>query len=176
MSVSQRVVWGIALMAAVTVFSSSALAQEKKIAVNDLPAAVSAAFKAAYPSATIRGASMEVEAGMTYYEIESIDGKTGRDLLYTADGKVCETEETITTETLPEAVKQAVAGTYPHGKIEKAEKTIAQDGTVQYEFKIRDGKKLFELSIDPQGKVLETKEKKSVKKEKEETEETEDKD
>jgi len=55
-----------------------------------LPAAVLDAFKTAYPKAVIKGTSKETEKGVTYYEIESVDGKLNRDLLYTADGKAAE--------------------------------------------------------------------------------------
>src|SRR5512140_1895314 len=69
--------------------------QEKKITEKDLPAAVKSAFHKSYPHATIKGLAKETENGKTYYEIESIDGKLHRDLLYTPEGDAYEIEETI---------------------------------------------------------------------------------
>src|ERR1700682_3388815 len=81
------------IAAAVSLLSFSAAAQEKKITAKQVPAAVSAAFKTAYPKATIRGYAQEKENGKVFYEIESLDGKTKRDILYNADGTVAEMEE-----------------------------------------------------------------------------------
>lgn len=95
MKASLSAVLAIGMAIALVGSSSSAWAHEKKIAPKDLPATVSSAFKAAYPSAKIKGAGTETEDGVEYYEIESVDGKTRRDLLYTKDGKVCEIEEMV---------------------------------------------------------------------------------
>ena len=87
------------------VLSGIAAAQDKPKAkavdLKILPPAVLKAFKTAYPNAVITGASKETENGVTLYEVESVDGKLNRDLLYTADGKATEIEETIAPENLP---------------------------------------------------------------------------
>jgi len=78
------------------------MAQEKKAKGKVvLPEAVLSAFKAAYPKAEIKAASKETDKGVTYYEVESIDGKQQRDILYIADGKAAEIEETLDLATLP---------------------------------------------------------------------------
>ncbi|HXM34650.1 MAG TPA: hypothetical protein VN920_05650, partial [Pyrinomonadaceae bacterium] len=64
---------------AISVTGLSAAAQESKIAAKDVPAAVIAAFKSAYPNATIKGYAREKENGKVFYEIESKDGDIGRD-------------------------------------------------------------------------------------------------
>jgi len=153
-------------------FAGNTFAQEKKIAVKDLPAAVVQAFTAAYPHAEIKGAATEAEKGVTYYEIESLDGTVKRDLLYTADGKVSEIEETISAESLPDAVKKAIAAAYPKGKIEKAEITT-REGTASYEAKVKSEQKMYEVVVDAQGKIVKTKEIHSKHKEKGEKEENE---
>ena len=63
-----------------------------KIAVQ-LPAPVTAAFKKAYPKATIRGTAKETENGKTVYEVESVENGKARDFMYAADGTVLEIEE-----------------------------------------------------------------------------------
>ena len=130
---------------------------EAKPAVVDLkvlPEAVLAAFKAAYPKAEIKGASKEVENGATQFEIESVDGKLNRDLLYTPEGKVIEFEETTAPENLPEAVQKTLAKDYPGAKVLKAE--ILTKGEVKlFELSLQINDKKMGVTIDPAGKIVE---------------------
>lgn len=118
-----------------------------------LPPAVLNAFKTAYPQAVIRGASKETEKGVTYYEIESVDGKMNRDLLYTADGKAVEIEETIPPEDLPAAIQQALAGKFPGYQVLKAE-AMTKNGQKLFELRIQVKDKKKSVTIDPSGKIL----------------------
>jgi outer membrane lipoprotein-sorting protein len=129
---------------------------EAKPAVVDLkvlPDAVLAAFKAAYPKAEIKGASKEVENGVTQFEVESVDGKLNRDLIYAADGKVLEFEEAVAPESLPAAVKATLAKDYADAKVLKAE-TLTKDGTMVYELSLQGKDKKMGVTIDPNGKVI----------------------
>lgn len=130
-----------------------AFAQEKKITQKELPAPVLASFQKTYPHATIKGVGKETENGKTYYEIESVDGKTNRDLLYLADGTVAEIEETVAAADLPASVKSAVTAKYPSGKIQKAEKTT-RGSTITYDVRVDVGNTKHEMSIDAGGKVI----------------------
>jgi hypothetical protein len=119
-----------------------------------LPPAVLNAFKAAYPKAVIRGASQETEKGVTYFEVESVDGNMNRDLLYTAEGKAVEVEEAIAPGALPAAVLKALDKAYPGCKILKAE-DMTKDGQKLFELRIQvDGKKMG-VTLDPSGKIIE---------------------
>lgn len=129
------------------------LAQEKKIARKDVPAAVLSAFEKSYPKATPKGFSKESEKGKTYYEIESVEGRTTRDILYLADGTVAEVEEGVSASDLPASVKTSVIKKYPEGKIVRAEKTT-RNSSVTYEVRIRSGKSSYELAVDPSGKIV----------------------
>ena len=91
----------------------------------------------------IKGAAKEVEKGVTQYEVESVDGKLNRDLLYAADGKVLEIEETTAPENLPAPVKQTLAKDYAGAKVLKAE------------ILTKAGVKTYELSIELKGKNME---------------------
>jgi len=129
---------------------------EAKPAILDLkilPPAVLNAFKTAYPKAVIKGASKETEKGVTYYEVESVDGKMNRDLLYTADGKAVEIEEAVTPGALPAAVTQALAKAYPGYKILKAE-DMTKDGQKLFELQIQVKDKKIGVTIDPSGKIV----------------------
>jgi DNA-binding beta-propeller fold protein YncE len=118
-----------------------------------LPAAVLEAFKAAYPEAVIKNTSKETEKGMIVYEIESVDGMMNRDLLYTADGKAVEVEESVAAGALPAAVRQALKKAYPAHKLLKAEE-LTKDGQRLYELQIRHKGKSLEVTVDPGGKLI----------------------
>lgn len=143
-----------------------------KFTAKDLPAAVTAAFEKAYPKAKILDASTETEKGLTYYEIESLDGSQRRDLLYMQDGKVFETEETVVPFDLPETVKLAVSRNLSQSRILTAEKTVRQSA-VQYDLTVQIHGKKYNMSIDGAGKVLSKRETKARDKNSEEEEEKE---
>jgi hypothetical protein len=128
--------------------------QEAKVDLSALPEAVLSAFKTAYPDAVIKGASQETEQGVTYYEVESVEGTLHRDLLYAADGKAVEIEESMATTDMPAAVQETLAKEYPEAKVLKSEKLTKGD-IVQYEMQIQVGEKTIELTIDPTGKIVE---------------------
>jgi uncharacterized membrane protein YkoI len=136
--------------------SFSISAQEAKIREKDVPPAVIAAFKSAYPNATVSGYAKEKENGKTFYEIESKDGSTKRDLLYNADGTVAEIEETIAATDLPAAAQQLIHSKYPRAVVTSAEKTT-QGSKIEYEVSARQGKQRISLTFDVDGKVLNTK-------------------
>lgn len=158
----------IALMAVRVVAAITCVsAQEKKLTQKQLPVAVQAAFHKAYPAAQIKGASSEVENGKTTYEVESVDGKINRDLLYSEDGSVVEIEETIALKGLPAEVSKALKTETGKGKVQKAEK-LTKGETIEYEFVIGSGKDKREVVIDPAGKIVKaTKDEAKEKKEKE---------
>jgi hypothetical protein len=137
---------------AVSLLSLSAAAQEKKITAKQVPAAVITAFKASYPNATIRGYAQEKENGKVFYEIESREGTTQRDVLYNPDGTVAEIEESIAATDLPAAAQEAIKQKYPKAVIVLAEKTTAGD-TVGYEVSLRQGRKRLGMEFDSSGKV-----------------------
>ena len=144
-------------------------AGEKKINKKDVPPSVLKAFEQAYPKAKANGYSTETEHGQTYYEIESIDGNTKRDLLYKADGSVEEIEESVEMTKLPDAVSKAFTQAAGGAKPTKIEK-VTRSGKATYEFGMGKGKS--EMVIDPSGKVV--KQSKTVEKSKEKEEDKED--
>jgi hypothetical protein len=161
----------IALLICATVVASSQ--GDQKIKAKDLPAAVTAAFQKAYPNAKIKGTSKEVENGKTMYEVESVDGKINRDLLFNADGTCAEIEEAIPVKALPDGVGTALTKTFPKGKVLKSEK-LTKGETIQYELVIQSGKEKHEVVFDAKGTIIkDTKMKAKAKEGKEEKEENE---
>jgi hypothetical protein len=131
-----------------------ALAQEEQaIKCDKLPAAVTAAFKTAYPKAAIRDCSKEVEKGKVAYEISSLEDKTRRDILYHEDGTVIVVEEAIPEGDLPEPVRLAISNKYPGRPITLAER-LTRDSTISYEIRVKHRGKLLELVYDPDGKEV----------------------
>lgn len=116
------------------------------------PKAVLDAFHKAYPKAEIHGVSMENEDGQSYYEIESMDGATRRDLLYRADGTVHEIEESIELSDLPAKVKDALKAKFPNGELHGAER-ITLDGAVQYEVRLESSEDNLEVVLGADGVI-----------------------
>jgi uncharacterized membrane protein YkoI len=137
----------------VSLLAVSVVAQEKKITARDVPAGVMSAFKTAYSNATIRGYAREKENGKVFYEIESREGTTTRDVLFNPDGTVAEVEESVAASDLPAEVQQAFKEKYPKAVISRAEKTTAGD-KVSYEIVARQGKRKVTLEVDSSGRVL----------------------
>ena len=113
-------------------------AKSYKITV-ELPAAVQAAFKKSYPTATIRGTAKETENGKTVYEVESLDKGMARDLIYNPDGTVVEMEEAMSQADLPAPVTAALQKMHPKATITVAEK-VTKGTSVQYDLQIKGGK------------------------------------
>jgi len=143
-------------------------AGETKIAKKDVPAPVLKAFEQSYPKATVNGYAKEVENGVSYYELETVEGNTKRDLLYAADGKVEEIEESMTMKELPEAVSKAYANESSGATASKIEK-VTKGEKVTYEFAMGKGKS--ELVIGPSGQVVKHSKAVNESKEKEEARE-----
>jgi hypothetical protein len=124
---------------------------EPKVAAKvALPAAVEAAFKKAYPNATIKHVSKETEKGQVQYEVESMDGTQARDLVYRADGTLVLYEELIPESAVPAAVVSAVKAKYPKATFSRCEK-LFKDGTMNYELGLK-GAAAKEVVITPEGK------------------------
>ena len=119
---------------------------------NALPPAVEAAFKKAYPSATIKEFSAEKEDGRMEYEIESVDGKTNRDLVYLADGTLVMAEEAIDVAAVPAPVLAALKAKYPKATVTKYEK-LTKGTTVSYEMQLK-GVAAKEAEFAPDGTLI----------------------
>ena len=116
------------------------------------PKAVFDAFYEAFPRAKILDVSVESEGSQTYYEIESMDSATRRDLLYRADGTVYEMEESIAINDLPAAVKDTLKVKFPGAELQRAER-ITRGDTVQFEVRLENGEDSLEVLLDAGGTI-----------------------
>ena len=121
-----------------------------------LPPAVDAAFKAAYPTATINHVSKEKEGGQDIYEVESVDRGLHRDLNYKPDGTVIAMEEEVADADVPASVAAAIKTRYPKATVVKREK-LTKGATVTYEVRLKGGP--GEVELTPDGKWISPKSK-----------------
>lgn len=142
--------------------SAAAVASEERgSTIKDIPQpvleAVHEVLQKVYPAATEFEYEEESVDGKIAYEVQFKDKGKKFELLYSADGALIETEEEIRISNLPKVVVKSIKKEHPHAKLKEAEQILNPDGTVRaYEVEFSDGKKLFELEIDPNGVILKT--------------------
>lgn len=146
-------IFRIALSAAFLPLLTVAIAQDVKLKQRQVPHAVIAAFQSAYPQATVRGYNREKENGKIYYEVESVEGQTTRDVLYNPDGTLAEIEEGILVGDLPAGAAEALRSKFPRAVITSAEKATRGD-IIEYEAHAKMGKKRVSMEFDASGKPL----------------------
>jgi hypothetical protein len=147
-------VMGIVSVLGLAVVMMPARADEEKVSVDKLPAAVKKALKRKFPKAEIEKATKEVEDGNTVYEVELEIKDRSVDVSLKADGTILEIEREVPADELPEAVRKKLAARYPKAKIEKAEEiTKGEDGPVRYEVAITT-----EVVLTANGKIVQAEE------------------
>ena len=131
-----------------------AVAQEKKIKRSDLPAAVEKTVAAESVGANIRGFTIEMEDGTTYYEMELMLNGHTKDVLMDSTGAVTEVEEEVSLDGLPASVKAALLQKAGKSKIVKVESLTKHNKLVAYEAQLRDNGKKSEIQVGPEGQTL----------------------
>jgi len=129
----------------------AAVAGERQLKFERLPAAVQTAAKEQTKGATIVGASTETENGKTTYEVETTSNGKTRDLEFDKTGALLVSEDEVDLDSLPAAAKAAIQKRAAGGTIAKVEKVTA-GSAVSYEAAIRTkaGKKT-EFGVNPDG-------------------------
>jgi uncharacterized membrane protein YkoI len=126
-------------------------AADKKVQMKDLPAAVQKTVRAEEAKgARIVGLAAEVEGGKTMYEVETTVGGHTRDLLLDAAGRIVETEDETSIDTVPAAVKTALEARGTVGKVE----TVTKGKTVTYEAVVEKNGKKTEVAVNAAGKPI----------------------
>jgi hypothetical protein len=174
MKTKYQIAIGFTLCMIVVIAAVNPIYAQKKnnFSVKDLPSEVKTSFEKIYPHAVMNNAGKEVEKGETMYEIESVEGKIRRDILFKKDGTVYEVEETVSAALLPKVVAASVKKNFPKFTIRKAEKSTRSSDTT-YEMILEKGSKKFEVVFSTDGKIVEKKQM-HAKKEKEKEEENDD--
>lgn len=145
--------------------ATAARADEVKIDLDKVPAAVTAAVKKRFPKAEAVEAAKETDGDKTVYEVTVKDGGTKIDVTLTPQGVITMIERTIAAKALPKAVTDTLAEKYPKAAFKIVEEVIAvKDGKESldyYETLLETAdKKLVEVEITADGKIKKTEDKK----------------
>ena len=142
-----------ALIASGGLVAGLALGQdsEKKVTMQQLPAAVQAAVKEHSQGATIKGLAMEVEKGKKLYEAELVVNGHAKDISFDAKGTIVSVEEETTLDKIPAPARAALEKAARNGKIVLVE-VVTEGGKTSYEAQISNGKKTSEVAVDAAGK------------------------
>jgi len=101
-----------ALVAALVLAQDS----EKKVKMQDLPAAVQKAVKDYSKDAKIRALATEMDKGKTVYEAELTVGGHSKDVTFDADGQVLSVEEQTTLASIPAPARAAIQAAAGKGR------------------------------------------------------------
>src|SRR5579864_3761297 len=89
----------------IALLAGAGIAAEKKLKMNDLPAAVQKTVQEQTKNAELKGLSKEIEGGKTLYEVETIANGKSRDMLVDPTGAIVEVEEQATLDSIPAPAK-----------------------------------------------------------------------
>ncbi len=127
-----------------------AAAAEKKIKMQEMPAAVQQAVKDQSKGAVIRGFAQEVENGKTLYEMELTVNGHAKDVTFDGTGKVVSVEEEVLLESIAGPAREAIQKAVGKGKLQKVE-SVTENGNSFYEASIRKAGKSSEIKVDANG-------------------------
>ncbi len=147
---------GFRVMAALglSALAVAARAGEEKIPLDRVPASVIKAVMDKFHHAGLKGASKEVEDGVTLYEVRLRHDGHNFDVTLEEAGSFAEIEKEIAAADLPKPVTDTVTAKYPGAKVGKAEE-VTKGGRKNFEVHLKDGDTSRELVLDPTGKILE---------------------
>jgi hypothetical protein len=161
MKLRTAVTWGIVVWAGV--LAASGWDVRKKIKMADLPPAVKQAVLEQSKGAALRGLSMGIEKGKTYYEAELSLGDHARGVVFDADGKVLEIKDAVKIEDLPAAAQAGLLTIAGTGKVERVASLTRNGQLAGYEAVIireiphgRAGQHMprkTEVQVDPEGNL-----------------------
>ena len=127
-----------------------AAAAEKKIKMQEMPAAVQQAVKDQSKGAVIRGFAQEVENGKTLYEMELTVNGHAKDVTFDGTGKVVSVEEEVLLESIAGPAREAIQKAVGKGKLQKME-SVTENGNSFYEVSIRKAGNSSEIKVDANG-------------------------
>jgi uncharacterized membrane protein YkoI len=128
-------------------------AAEKKIKMQEMPAAVQQAVKDQSKGAVIRGFAQEVENGKTLYEMELTVNGHAKDVSFDSAGKVVSVEEEVPLDSIAAPAREAIQKAVGKGKLQKVE-SVTENGNSFYEASIRKAGKSSEVKVDANGAAV----------------------
>lgn len=124
----------------------STIAFAQKVKVTKVPEIVSKSLLSKYPNAK----NIKWDKEENNYEASFENNKIENSVLFSANGKIIETEVEITVAQLPKSILNYIGKNYKNQKVKEAAKIISEKGIITYEAEIQ-GKDLF---FDENGKLL----------------------
>lgn len=148
-------------------------ADEEKLALDKVPQAVMDAVKKRFPKAELVEAAKETADGKTEYEVTLKDGGTKYDVMLTPEGAITLIEKMIAYKDLPKAVSEALEAKYPKATPKVTEEmtkvTDGKEAVAYFEVLLETAdKKLIEVEIGTDGKIIKTEDKKAEEEDKKE--------
>jgi len=162
--------WMSAAVVAVSVLTGS-VARAADDKEKEIPKKVMDALKAKFPKAVIDKWTKEKEGGDVVYDIEFKENGRKCEADIKEDGTIVNYEREITAKDLPKAVTEAVEKKYPKATLKEVMEVTEIKGKEEklegYEINlVTADKKEVEVTIAPDGKVLEDSTEKKEKKDK----------
>lgn len=161
----RTILYTVALLIGVSVTQ----ADEVKVELKDLPKAVLETVMKRFPKAELIEAAKETDGTKVEFEVTLKVGETKYDVMLTPDGKITLIEKTIALKDLPKAVAEAVEKAYPKATLTLAEEMTkvveGKEVLSYYEVQLTTAdKKMLEVEVSPEGKILMTEDKSKEKK------------
>ena len=105
-----------------------------------------------YPDARIIGCGYALNGLL---EVEIMDGTVEKDVYFDSNENWVRTDWDVPVSALPDAVLEALAGSYPHYFIDSAESVERPGGVIYYEIELeRESGTEIVVNVTPEGKVL----------------------
>ncbi|MFH2034815.1 MAG: hypothetical protein ABIJ45_00290 [Candidatus Zixiibacteriota bacterium] len=147
-------------LAALSLFTAIALAEESQMTEKkDIPEAVMASLKKAYPEAEIMGKETSEIDDKVYYEFELIIDEAEKDVVYLADGSLYSVEHEIAVKDIPQNVAEALKKAYPMGEIDEAD-MIMKGSEISYEviMEVKEAEEVmaYEITVGADGTITHT--------------------
>ena len=141
------------------IFQSGASAQEKKLKMGQLPAAVRKTAQEQTKGATIKSIVKEKENGKTQYEVETLVNGKNRDMIIDEDGTLAEVEQQVDLSTLSAEVQKGITDNAGTAKILIIE-AVSKGGNLEvYEVQIQKNGKKSGFQVKPDGSLVPKKKK-----------------
>ena len=109
---------------ALSTLALSAWADDEKIALEKLPAAVKNAIKKKFHKAEIEKATKEVEDGKTTYEVLLEIDDSPVDVAFSADGTILEIEKVIPADKVPARVMKCSRQSIPGPRLKRSRRSL----------------------------------------------------
>lgn len=142
-----------AFLAATSLSTATALAEEQTVALSDCPSAVQKTIKERAGTAEISEITKETECGDTEYCVTVKKGGKELDLYVAPDGNFLRWEEEVALKDCPVAVQKTFKARVGAAEITEINKETDDEGT-EFVATVQKGDKKVELCVAPDGDFL----------------------